>query len=91
MWEKKAYWAHKFIVNLHFDVSAKKKMPEISGHVNGIIVWKQENDGPSLPPVDRTHQPSHLRGNMLASTPQVHNFGFQIYHSRVPKYSNEDS
>ena len=72
-------------------ICQKKKMPEISGHVNGIIVWKQENDGPSLPPVDRTHQPSHLRGNMLASTPQVHNFGFQIYHSRVPKYSNEDS
>lgn len=35
--KKKAYWAHKFSVNLHFDVSAKKNMSEISGHVNRII------------------------------------------------------
>lgn len=35
--KKKAYWAHKFSVNLHFDISAKKHMSEISGHVNRII------------------------------------------------------
>lgn len=35
--EKKAYWAHKFIVNLHFDVSAKKKKMHEICHVNGII------------------------------------------------------